>query len=292
MNYRQLEAFRALMETGTVTAASQMLSISQPSLSAHIANLEHDLKLTLFHRRGGRLVPTAESQLLLTEVEHVVKGMGRLRRLATDIRSLQTGRVTVAAYPALAAMLPKFAVEFATKHDGALLELQVHDSLRNSELAATRQVDIALTAMPVGDPAVICELLSRASCVCILPKGHRLAAADAVTPQDLRDEPFIALGREDGSRQAVERVLGQYGVDLNVRFETNRSETACGLVQDGGGIAIIDSHCASAWTDRIAVRPFTANVPCDVYVVRSRQEDSSLLLQAFIEDLRSKLSSL
>lgn len=291
MNYRQLEAFRALMETGTVTAASQMLSISQPSLSAHIANLEHDLELALFHRRGGRLIPTAESQLLFAEVEHLVKGMGRLRRLATDIRNLQTGRVTVAAYPAVAATLPKFAVEFAANHDGAHLELQVHDSLRNAELAATRQVDIGLTAMPVGDPAVICQLLSRASCVCVLPKGHPLTNVETVNPQDLRDEPFIALGREDGSRQALERVLEQYGVELNVRFETNRSETACGLVQDGGGLAVIDPHCAYAWADRIEVRPFSANVPCDVYLVRSRQEEPSLLLQTFIEELRGRLAS-
>jgi DNA-binding transcriptional LysR family regulator len=124
-----------------------------------------------------------------------------------------------------------------------------------------------------------------------LPKGHRLASAEAVTPQDLRDEPFIALGREDGSRQAVERVLAQHGVDLNVRFETNRSETACGLVRDGGGLAIIDPHCASAWADRIEVRPFAADVPCDVYIVHSRQEEPSLLLQAFIADLREQLAS-
>ncbi|ANB73643.1 MULTISPECIES: LysR substrate-binding domain-containing protein [Paraburkholderia] len=291
MNYRQLEAFRALMETGTVTAASQLLSISQPSLSTHIANLEHELQLSLFHRRGGRLVPTAESQLLLAEVDHVVKGMARLRRLATDVRSLQSGRVSIAAYPAVAAMLPGFAVEFAARHDRALLDLQVHDSLRNAELAATRQVDVAFTAMPIGDSAVVCELLSRVSSVCILPKGHRLASADIVTPQDLRDEPFIALGREDGSRQAVERVLGQHGIDLDVRFETTRSETACGLVAAGGGIAIIDPFCASAWADRIDVRPFEANVPSDVYIVRSRQEEPSLLLQAFVEDLRVRLTS-
>ncbi|BFG77813.1 LysR substrate-binding domain-containing protein [Paraburkholderia terrae] len=291
MNYRQLEAFRAVMETGTVTAASQLLSISQPSLSTHIANLEHELQLSLFHRRGGRLVPTAESHLLLAEVDHVVKGMARLRRLAMDIRSLQSGRVKVAAYPAVAAMLPKFAVEFSAQHDRAVLDLQVHDSLRNAELAATRQVDVGLTAMPIGDPAVVCELLSRVSAVCILPKGHRLASAEVVLPQDLRDEPFITLGREDGSRQAVEGAVGQHGIELNVRFETTRSETACGLVADGGGIAIIDPFCASAWADRIEVRPFGADVPCDVYVVRSRQEEPSLLLQAFIEDLRVRLAS-
>ncbi|WP_081076831.1 LysR substrate-binding domain-containing protein [Burkholderia cepacia] len=291
MNYRQLEAFRAVMETGTVTAASQLLSISQPSLSTHIANLEHELQLSLFHRRGGRLVPTAEGRLLLAEVDHVVKGMTRLRRLASDIRSLQSGRVTIAAYPAVAAMLPEFAVGFAEHHNGAVLDLQVHDSLRNAELAAARQVDAALTAMPTGDPAVVCELLSRVSSVCVMPKGHRLASASIVTPQDLRDEPFIALGREDGSRQAVERVLEQHGIDLNVRFETTRSETAYGLVAAGGGIAIVDPFCASAWADRVDVRPFDADVPADVYIVRSRQEEPSLLLQAFVEALRTRLSS-
>ncbi|WP_136616235.1 MULTISPECIES: LysR family transcriptional regulator [Mesorhizobium] len=68
MNYKQLEAFRAVMEAGTVTGASDLLHIAQPSVSAHISNLEHALKIPLFIRRAGRLVPTAEAMLLNEEV--------------------------------------------------------------------------------------------------------------------------------------------------------------------------------------------------------------------------------
>ncbi|TGV96083.1 LysR family transcriptional regulator, partial [Mesorhizobium sp. M2D.F.Ca.ET.145.01.1.1] len=48
MNYRQLQAFRAVMDAGTVVGAADLLHISQPSVSAHIANLEHNLKIQLF----------------------------------------------------------------------------------------------------------------------------------------------------------------------------------------------------------------------------------------------------
>ena len=74
MNYKQLEAFRAVMEAGTVTGASELLHIAQPSVSAHISNLEHALKIPLFIRRAGRLVPTAEAMLLNEEVGRIVKG--------------------------------------------------------------------------------------------------------------------------------------------------------------------------------------------------------------------------
>ncbi len=290
MNYRQLEAFRALMEAGTVTAASQSLSISQPSLSAHIANLEHDLKLSLFQRKGGRLVPTPESRMLLGEVDELIRNMGRLRRLAADVRGLQAGKLTIAAYPSISGMLPKLAARFSTRHEGVNFALRVHDSIRNAELAATRQIDMGLTAMPVSDASLLCELISRVPSVCILPKDHPLTAKASVAPSDLRGEAVIMLGREDGSRQLVERVFNLLGIDVNTRFEANRSETACGMVAEGMGISIVDPFSARAWREHIAIRPFEADVPCDVYMVRSRNEEPSLLLSAFVDDLRAELA--
>ncbi|POO72177.1 transcriptional regulator, partial [Bacillus subtilis] len=51
MNFRQLEAFRAVMLTGSMTGAGHAMSISQPAVSRLIHDLEHELKLVLFQRQ-------------------------------------------------------------------------------------------------------------------------------------------------------------------------------------------------------------------------------------------------
>ena len=59
MQLRQLDCFRALMITGTMTRAAEQLSISQPAVSNIIAALEHEIGFSLFTRRAGRLEPLA-----------------------------------------------------------------------------------------------------------------------------------------------------------------------------------------------------------------------------------------
>ena len=68
LNIRQLECFRAIMTTGNMTQAAEMLGIAQPSASSLIANLEHSLGFELFERSKGRLIATPEARALLPDV--------------------------------------------------------------------------------------------------------------------------------------------------------------------------------------------------------------------------------
>ena len=56
LNLRQVEAFKSVIENGTVRSAAQLLCISQPAVSKLIGNLEADLRIDLFERVKGRLV--------------------------------------------------------------------------------------------------------------------------------------------------------------------------------------------------------------------------------------------
>src|SRR5262245_21177406 len=69
LNHRQVEAFRAVMLTGGVTTAAQLMNVTQPAVSRLIRDLQESLKLPLFERRGTRLLPTAEALSLYQEVE-------------------------------------------------------------------------------------------------------------------------------------------------------------------------------------------------------------------------------
>ena len=63
MNIRQLEAFRAIMVARSTIGAAELLNLSQPAVSRLLSQLEASLKLTLFDRSSGRLVPTPEALL-------------------------------------------------------------------------------------------------------------------------------------------------------------------------------------------------------------------------------------
>ena len=74
---RQIEAFKAVIENGTISRAAVLLSISQPSMSKLIAHLEQDTGLKLFDRVKGRIAPTEQAMRLYDEVERIFGGVTR-----------------------------------------------------------------------------------------------------------------------------------------------------------------------------------------------------------------------
>jgi DNA-binding transcriptional LysR family regulator len=82
MNLRQIEALRAVIESGTVSRAAERLSISQPAVTKLLQNLERSTGLALFDRARGRREPAAEARMHFDEVERLFKRLGNLQNFA------------------------------------------------------------------------------------------------------------------------------------------------------------------------------------------------------------------
>ena len=113
LNPRQVEAFRAVVLTGGVGMAAKLINVTQPAVSRMIRDLQQQLGLTLFERRGTGLVPTSEALSLYAEVERAFVGLDRISQMATELRTRRAGFLRIAALPALAnGFLPRFAGQF------------------------------------------------------------------------------------------------------------------------------------------------------------------------------------
>ena len=99
LNLRQIEVFRAIMITGSISGAARLLSVSQPAISRLLAYTEDGLKLQLFERVRGRVQPTPEARRLFAEVDEVHRGVLRINDLADELRAHGTGSVRVVASP-------------------------------------------------------------------------------------------------------------------------------------------------------------------------------------------------
>src|SRR5690554_4814507 len=110
LSARQIEAFRAVMFTGSITSASVALCVTQPAVSRLIRSLEETTELSLCERRGNHVVPTAEAAALLAEVERSFVGLSRIAAFAQALRAQTAGSLRIAAMPTLAgSILTRFA---------------------------------------------------------------------------------------------------------------------------------------------------------------------------------------
>ena len=174
---RQIEAFRAVMTTGSMTAAAETLAISQPAVSRLIRDLEHALRLPLFDRVGSHLAPTPEAVLLHHEIARYFIGLDRIAEAADAIRSGKAGGVRVAAITAFTIGLVNAAIERFVRDRGEVA-ISVHNdtSLNIEAMARLDQIDIGLISTGREDPALRQVPLPRLPAVCV---ASRSAAACA-----------------------------------------------------------------------------------------------------------------
>ena len=291
LNHRQLEAFRAVMLTGMVTRAAEMLYITQPAVTRLIADLEHAAGFALFERRKKRLVPTPEAHQLYAEVEKSFVSVDRIGQIAEGIRDFRKGSLQVASMPALALdCLPAVIGRFLTRRPDVTVSLQIRSSERVLEWLATQQYDIGFVATDATDAALDRETVLATRLVCVMPAGHRLTDRAVITPADLKGVPFVSLGPEQGIRLRIDSVFAEADVPLRRVVEAQLSAAACSLVLQGVGLSLVDPVAAAGYLDRgIEVRPFEPAIPFVFSVVHPRHRPRSRVAVEFLADVCAEM---
>lgn len=288
MNIRQLEAFRAVMMTGSMMGGAQMLRVSQPAVSQLIAQLEQSSSLKLFERRHGRIFPTPDANLIFAEVEQTFSGLEKVERTISSIRGHNWGRLSIAAFPALMRrLLPRILSQYSALHPEIEISLDSEHSRNMGDLVARREVDLALSILPNDRAEVEALKIFSGAGLCVLPVSHRLAGHSLVRAEDLEGEPFISLGSSDLSRFAIDNVFHGRGITRILRIQATQSEAACAFVAEGQGVAVVDPVTVFDYQDpRIVFLPFEPVVEFSLWLIRPRFSSISSLAENFTEYLQ------
>ncbi|MEM8664433.1 MAG: LysR substrate-binding domain-containing protein [Pseudomonadota bacterium] len=284
MNERQLTAFRHVLRLGSVTAAANAMSVSQPAVSRLWAELEASIGFPLFERRSGKLIPLPEARALGGEVERMFYGLERLGQFARELRGMQHARVSAATLPmASFHILPQAVQKFLAAHDHIHVSHNVHTSPRIVDLVAAGQADIGIAQLTPARADVRRIAGWRSACVVALPAGHKLADRPVITPRDLDGIPMVALAHQTITASYVAERFAEAGVHPLVHAESQPSYSACGLVAQGIGPAIVDPFTPLLFpAERIVTVPFSPTTPFDIYLVAHSERPLSRAAEALV----------
>lgn len=287
MQHRHVEAFRAVMTTGSVTRAAELLSISQPAASRSIADLERFVGFNLFDRVRGRMVPTPEGQLFFREVQASFVGLERLKSAAARIRNVGSGDLRVASLAALGSTLVPCAVKgFLNKNQGVAVTLQVRTSSSVRDLVAADQVDVGLAADEIDTSGLVHQVFATPRAVCAIPLGHPLSEKCVVTAADLDGQPLIALAPEDTLRRGLDAVLARASIRPRIMVETPYSATIYALVLEGVGVGVVNPYSIGrAKEDGVVLRPFEPAIYFRTLLLFPPQRQKSAHVRAFVRHL-------
>src|SRR5690606_8170768 len=129
MNYRQIDAFRAVIICGTVSRSAELMGVTQPNVSRLVGELEQGVGFALFDRVKGRLIPTPEGQAFYRDVDASFKGLDLLRSSAARIRDFGSGQIRVASLAAAGStIVPRAVKRFRETYPGAIVTLNIMSS--------------------------------------------------------------------------------------------------------------------------------------------------------------------
>ncbi|KAJ9431813.1 LysR substrate-binding domain-containing protein [Pantoea sp. YR343] len=274
LNLRQVEAFRAVMLTGQITAAAELMFITQPAVSRLIADFERATSLHLFERRGNRLLPTSAAFTLMREVQSAFVGLDRIGRAAQDIGRNFAGTLRIFAMPALAnGTLARFVGRFVRGREGLHVSLEAASSPVVIEKVASGDAELGYVDFQFDRAGMLCRHRS-VDAVVALPSDHPLNEKKVLSRSDLIGENLIEV--QPGSIFSKRLSLELEGIDRTSMIETNHSLTACSMVLEGAGIAIIDHFAASEFLARgLSIRRFEPSLEAgftELSAVESRQD--------------------
>lgn len=284
IRFRQIEAFRVLMSTGTTVGAAKRLHISQPAVSRLIADLEQDLGFSLFNRSKGRMEPTKAAVRFHLAVEENFLGLERLRKVADTIKKDACTGLNIACMHVLSTtVLPLILKEFSKNHPDTPIRI---DSVSNAEILVRLQdlkADIALGLAFPEIAGIEVETVLEAPVFCAMPKGHRLADQALITPEDLQFEKVIGWIPSSPVDHTIEDLyFPEPAIKPEILIRTHTSHTRYALVASGLGVSIVEPFASQVWDKHnIVLKPYQTSAKLEYALSYPSISNRSVIVQAF-----------
>ncbi|ANT60859.1 LysR family transcriptional regulator [Salipiger sp. CCB-MM3] len=285
LSQRALEAFKTVLESGSVSGAAEIMNVSQPAVSRLIRDLEDRTGLQLFTRFGGKIVPTPEARELAVEVERSFVGLATIEKTATEIRQGRRSTVAVAAMPALAhSLLPDALVDLLVKRPNfrvQLLSMQTHNVVRQ---VASRQSQLGFTSPTRHEHDIDLVRTVELEYVCILPPEHPLGAKDRLRLEDFAGQSVVGYSENTATGAFLQREFGKMVNAPEVIVQSHLSTLVSALVLRGLGVSLVDPFTARSHEAQGGLaRPFETDARFRLAIIRPRGMSLGPDLEALLE---------
>ncbi len=247
MQHKHFRAFVAVAKHLHFTKAAEEIHTTQPSLSLMIRQLETHLKVKLITRSTRQVTLTEMGKAFLPLAENVVRNLEAAVQQMRDLSELRQGKVTVAAFPSVAAnQLPPILVDYRKLYPQ--VKIQIVDGIWDTVIERVRSgiADFGIGSRPPEMGELTFEPLYNDEVLLLAAKDHPLAQKKQLTWRQVTREEIIVLSADTGVRQSVDRALEPEGIALTPILEPALIQTVASLVAAGAGLGVILSSYLKA----------------------------------------------
>lgn len=287
MEFHQLRYFLAVARSGSFVRAAEEEGVAQPSLSQQIKKLESEIGFPLFDRLGRSIKLTHYGEALLPHAEAVLRQAAEARKSLDALNRPDAGKLVVGAIPTI---LPYALVEpvAAFQREHPLVDLHLTERTTENLIEGLRsgEIDLAVLALPIRHPEIVCADLFREAILVALPEGHAAAASGSPVPISvLRGERMLLLREGHCLRDQVLTVCSRHRVQFEHAFESDHLTSILAMVASGFGASLVP-ETATRHASGCALLPTQPATIRRVGYAKAAGHHSTPLQKRFIQWLR------
>nr|WP_216660365.1 HTH-type transcriptional regulator Cbl [Brenneria sp. L3-3C-1] len=258
VNFQQLKIIRESARCNyNLTEVANALFTSQSGVSRHIRELEEELGIEIFIRRGKRLLGMTEpGKELLIVAERILNDASNIRRLANVFTNNDTGQLVIATTHTQARYsLPQVIKAFRALYPQVRLVLNQGTPDEIATMLHSGEADIGIASERlINDPSLAAFPYYRWHHSIVVPEAHPLAHEPVVTLDMLNAAPLITYRQGITGRSRVDRAFQAAGMSPDITLSAQDSDVIKTYVELGLGVGILADKAYDPQRDKGLVR--------------------------------------
>lgn len=295
MDFKQIEAFAAVMEHGSFSKAAQALYLTQPTVSAHVAMLENELGTKLLQRTTKELIPTEAGNIFYGYSKQLLELRVKACNAVSAHVSGENPTVSIATSTVPAQYyLPRLMTEFRNANPVVSFSVMQGDSAFAEDAVLSGSAELGLLGRKPESSRCIAAPFAGDHLVIVTPNTERYRQlGDSFPISLLLTEPYVSRESGSGTRTEVENFMLKAGIDpgqLNTVVKTRTTESVKRLVSQGAGISMISEAAAGDYVEfgkLLKFQPERMSPTRQLYIIKLRNSVLSQWAMEFFNYVKS-----
>lgn len=266
LDVRRMQVLRAVISSGSITAAARNLGYTPSAISQQLSTLEREAGVELLERVGRGVRPTPAGSLLSEYAETLSGQLAKAEAALTELKEGRTGKLAIRYFAtAGASLVPPAVAAIRRDFPGVRLDLKLVEPDESMPEIESGKADVAIIVLPTSarqPKGVEYVHLLDDPYRAILPKNHRLTRKRVVDLGELADDPWVGVDSLPGTcRDLLLDACAAAGFSPNHVVESEDYQTAQGFVAAGLGVALIPELGLGAPHPGVAIRKVRRPAP-------------------------------
>jgi len=239
LTLRQFRVFEAVARHLSFSRAAEELHLSQPAVSMQVRGIEAILGMPLTEQLGRKIFLTEAGREVLHASQAITARLDDLQHNLAQLRSIDTGRLNIAATSTVNAVATDILARFRGRHPGVSIHLDVSNRAAVLDQLVGNRIDLAIMGQVPDGLGLEATRFMDNPLVVIAPPDHPLARKKKITVRELAAESFLVREAGSGTRGAMERFFAARELEIRSSMEMSSNEAIKQAVQAGLGLGIL-----------------------------------------------------